>query len=268
MDLSNTKIMLGQWGIPNSMTRSALFSTKSLGEDREFHINKVIHSQSTYEIVHTGPEMNQCDAQVLYAITHLQRASGKRFGEWTIAYQKDVADLIGRKPSGESFESIVASMERLKISTIKIKDKEDTYVGGIVDAFIKSKTKHLEFRLSPDLEAIFNSDCTIVKLEHKVMLTRLISKWLHDFSMSHSCSIPFSLDYLMRISGYVNSKSEFRRQLELSCLEIEQSLGDKSPFVGHSIENDELRLYKHKKSSDVIPSLPAFIGGERKNPYL
>lgn len=264
-----SKYMLEKWGIPNPIIRSSLFKARSLGEERKFNHWEVIDSQGTYCISHMGPEMNQYDAQVLYAIAHIQRKSGMKFGERISTSHSEIASILKKNPSGELFKSIASSMQRLFESSIKViyKDRGNqiTYFGRIIDSYAKDQNRQIVFRLNPDMESMFSTDCTIINLEKKVKLNRLISKWLSDFAFTHKSPYPMTVEHLYAISGYGGDKSEFKRQLDLACFEIETTLGEDAPFVGHSIKEGKLYLYKQKKIAESsISKSPE----QSKNPFL
>jgi hypothetical protein len=264
-----SETMLRKWGVPNAINRSALFCTRNLGNKRSNLICKEIHSQVNYKIIYSGPEMNQYDAQILYAIAHIQRRNGQSFGTWVKTYYSEIASLINRKANGEAYKSISDSLDRLSDCKLRIifgsNADQVTYKGGILESYAKTAAKHLEFRLSPDLEDLFKVDCTIVNLEHKVKLNRLFSKWLYDFSSSHSLGIPFYLTNIINLCGYSGNMPEFKRQLNLACIEIEETLGENSPFVRHSIQNNELCLYKQHKKGEISISNPS---EQSNNPFL
>jgi hypothetical protein len=252
--------LLSMGGIPNSLIRSALFSTKKLGNDREHNRNVQIIAQSGYEISYSGEELNQYDCQVLYAVFHLQKQSGLMFGESVTVVQNDIIELTGRKAGGSAYEPIYQSMRRLCESTIRITQQagptQRIYHGHIVDRFHKDDRGHLAFTLNPDLVSMFASDCTIISLKRKVQLTRLISKWLFDYCSSHQSYLPLPLEYLMGMSGYPNGKSEFVRQLKLSCAEILDVLGEDAPFVQFEVKNNRLALYRKQHKRDCIQTAP------------
>jgi hypothetical protein len=249
--MNKKNYMLNSWGVPNAMIRSSLFSTKSLGISRST-FKKSIECQKGYSITYEGEELNQYDCQVLYAIFHVQKERSVDFGSNVSVYQKDLASLTGKTPSGENFDQIYKSAARLArcnlTVTVDIGKSVSYYHGHILEAVYKNRG-HIVFRLNPDLSTLFDDDCTIILLRHKVALTRLLSKWLYDFASSHDTVYPYTIERLMQICGTNGTKYEFQRQLKAACQEIVSTLSKDSPFVDFEIKSGKLHLYKQMKKS-------------------
>jgi len=227
--------------------------------DRAIHKDKKISSQANYSIYYTGEELNQYDSQVLWAILHIQKTSGVEIGKDVSCYQLEIIKLIGMTASGAAYETIYQSLKRLTSCMITIefeaKKRSTKYHGHIIESLKKDENGHYVFRLGHDMAKLFESDCSIVMLRKKIVLSHQLSKWLFDYSSSHSKFIDMPINNLISISGYPNSKSEFIRNLKLSCQEIISKLNKDAPFVDYKVSSTCLNLYKFVQKEQSVLSL-------------
>lgn len=267
---NNIPTLFTKGGVPNSLVRSALFSTKSLGDDRSMVKAASIYSQNGYEITYTGEELNQFDCQTLHAILHAQRDSGLPFGRPVTVSQTAIIELLSKDANGNTYKRVYNQIRRICEATLCIKqsvhESSRVYHGHIIDRFWKDDRGHLCFTLNPDLASLFDADCTILSLQRKVLVDKLMSKWLLDYSSSHTQFIPLPVDYLKSLSGNINPIAQFKRQLAEACDEIIEKLGSKAPFVRYNITKTTLNLYK-KNATREISSSKAKAGEEGFNPY-
>lgn len=257
--MTSTPALFHKGAVPNSLVRSALFTTKSLGEDRGMVKNRRICSQSNYEIFYTGEELNQFDSQALYAILQAQRDSGMEIGSEVLITQASLIQMLGLEANGNTYRRIYGQLQRLTTCTLKIKHtvggSAREYHGHIIDRFWKDDKGHICFTLNPDLASMFDADCSFVSLKRKVSVEKLLSKWLLDYTTSHSYFIPMKVSDIKELSGNINATGQFTRQLKDACDEISEKLGSSAPFVRYEIEKGMLKLYKQKIQQQIgVPS--------------
>ena len=174
--IATTPPLFVKGGIPNSLVRSAIFTTRKLGNVREMIKNSPVFSQDGYSIEYTGERLNQFDSQTLYAILQTQRDSGLLFGNQVTVTQTSIIEMLGKEANGNNYKDMCDSIHRLYNASIGIKQSfggsTRVYHGRIIDRYLKDSRGHISFTLNPDLAAFFDSDCTILSLKKKIQLSK------------------------------------------------------------------------------------------------
>lgn len=250
-------------GVPNPLIRGGLFGVGTSAK-REFLPNMAVASLSNYEITYTGQDLQQDDLSVWMSLINLARKSPLSDKVRFTGYQL-IRDL-GWRMHSESYRRAQDSIERLKVTGIKIatKDKSEGYSGSLIrefawaDADENGNTKWM-VRFEPRVSVLFMNDTTTMlewETRKKLGTRATVAQWLHAFYATHRDPHPLSVQKLHELCRSNAQISTFRRNLRNS-LERLIEVGFLRSF---QIINDQVVLVRsHKTSLSVVndPKLPA-----------
>jgi hypothetical protein len=239
-------------GVPNPLIRGGLFGVGTSAK-REFLPNMHISSLSNYEITYTGQDLQQDDLSVWMSLINLARQSPLSDKVRFTGYQL-IRDL-GWRMHSESYERAQESIERLKVTGIKIatKDKAEGYSGSLIreyawaDADEQGNTRWM-VRFEPKVSVLFMNDTTTMlewETRKRIGTRATIAMWLHAFYATHREPWPLSVQKLHELCRSDAQLSTFRRNLR-TALERLIEVGFLSSY---QIINDQVHLVKANKAA-------------------
>ncbi len=230
--------------VPNSIIRSALFSTNRMGNRREFIRNVRIASLPQYEVSFSGLELNQRDCEVFYACVNTIHNSERNFDKWFSFSTSHAVEMMGMPNDGRSARFVWESLERLKHGNIRIKSFDGSeYIGSLLSEICLDRRGECRFKMPETIARLFDSsDQTYLRLKTKASIPSLLGKWMFDFYSSHSQTIPVPVERLMELTGTKLPKNKFKYHLK-ECLSEVMSC-DKPPFKSFEFDGDRLVVYK------------------------
>jgi hypothetical protein len=234
-------------GVPNPLIRGGLFGVGTSAK-REFLPNMPISSLSNYEITYTGQDLQQDDLSVWMSLINLARQTALSDKVRFTGYQL-IRDL-GWRMHSESYRRAQESIERLKVTGIKIstKDKAEGYAGSLIreyawaDADEKGNTKWM-VRFEPKVSVLFMNDTTTLlewETRKKIGPRATIAQWLHAFYASHRDPWPLSVQKLHELCRSDAQLSTFRRNLRNAL----DRLIEVGFLGGYQIVNDQVHVAK------------------------
>ncbi len=237
-------------GIPNPFVRSGLFTVGN-SEKREYVVDMVIASLSNYEIKFTGAELHQEDLSVWMSLINLARAKPISEAIYFTGYQ--VIKDLGWRMHSDSYRRVQESIERLKVTGIKIttKGNESAYSGSLIRDYAwteRDDAGHTKWmvRFEPRISALFMEDTTTLlewSVRKKIGTRSTLALWLHAFYTTHRDPIPNSLSKLHELCRSKDTLSSFRRNIRNAL----EKLVEKEFLKSYSLDNDMLRVEKHTK---------------------
>lgn len=222
-----------QRGMPNAFARSALFNVNSPNAPRETYKNRAVASLGGVEILYSGEELRQDDADVFLEICHLARemALGDRVEFSGYAMLK----ALGWGKGGNCYARLIAAIERLKHTTAKVKfeDGRKGFGGSLVRKFAWSsdevdssagetgKTRWLVY-MEPEIIALFGEDdYTRLAREQRQQLRNELSKWLHSYYHTHAVPFHHKVAFIHEKCGSTTKKLfHFRATLKRALDEL------------------------------------------------
>ncbi|MBU0801136.1 MAG: replication initiator protein A [Alphaproteobacteria bacterium] len=248
-------------GVPNPLIRGGLFGVGTSAK-REFFPNMHVSSLSNYEITYTGQDLQQDDLSVWMSLINLARKSPLSDKVRFTGYQL-IRDL-GWRMHSDSYRRAQESIERLKVTGIKIstKDKSEGYSGSLIreyawaDADENGNTKWM-VRFEPRVSVLFMNDTTTMlewETRKKIGTRATVAQWLHAFYATHRDPIPLSVEKLHELCRSDAQLSTFRRNLRNAL----DKLVDVGFLATYEIVNDRVHLTKVGK-----PSL-SVVGKEKR----
>ncbi len=244
-------------GVPNPLIRGGLFGVGTSAK-REFLPNMHISSLSNYEITYTGQDLQQDDLSVWMSLINLARQTPMSDKVRFTGYQL-IRDL-GWRMHSESYKRAQESIERLKVTGIKIatKDKAEGYAGSLIreyawaDADENGNTKWM-VRFEPKVSVLFMNDTTTLlewETRKKIGPRATIAQWLHAFYASHRDPWPLSVQKLHELCRSDAQLSTFRRNLR-NALERLIEVGFLS---GYQVVNDQVHVVKTNRPALTVVS--------------
>jgi hypothetical protein len=234
-------------GVPNPFIRSGLFTVGN-SEKREFLPDMVISSLSNYEIRYTGAELQQDDLSVWLSLINLARAKPMSEAIFFTGYQ--VVKDLGWRMHSESYKRVQDSIERLKVTGLKISSKgsESAYSGSLIRDFAwteKDEAGNTKWmvRFEPRISALFLEDTTTLlewEDRKKIGPRAKLALWVHAFYSSHRDPIPNSLVKIHELCRSKDTLSSFRRNIRNALSMLVQ----KKIFKSFNLENDIITIQK------------------------
>lgn len=179
--------------VPNGLVRSALFGVIKRGR-RAYLQSKRLAAMEGIELCYTGPRLDQGDLDVWESILHTMRERDMGSECRTTSYH--LLKLIGLKDSGKNRNTLQTRIERLRASTVTIKQGRYTYIGGLLSHAARDEvTQEWVIVLDPNMRKLFTHDqFTLIQWDTRLMLAgKPLAQWLHGFYSSHAaCSAPSS----------------------------------------------------------------------------
>ncbi len=203
-------------GVPNELSRSALFAAIDPRKKRQFLRNQFIAAQGTYSIHYTGPQLDQSHSDVFQGI--LQLARGMHEGNEVHFTAHRLLKLIGRSTGGDQHKWLYMIFQDLTATSVAIvKDGNRVFW----DSLLRRGKGELDtgkyiIEISRDLAKLFERGFTRIEWEQRHKLIRKpLAQWLQFYYASHAKPVPVSVDFLHEMSGSTNKdKRDFKRRLK------------------------------------------------------
>lgn len=203
-------------GVPNELSRSALFAAIDPRKKREYLRNQFIAAQGVYSIHYTGPQLDQSHSDVFQGI--LQLARGGHEGNEVRFTAHRLLKLIGRSTGGDQHKWLYMIFQDLTATSVAIvKDGNRVYW----DSLLRRGKGELEtgkyiIEISRDLAKLFERGFTRIEWEQRHKLIRKpLAQWLQFYYASHARPVPVSVAFLHEMSGSTNKDMRgFKRRLK------------------------------------------------------
>jgi hypothetical protein len=237
-------------GIPNPFVRSGLFTVGN-SEKREYVVDMVIASLSNYEIKFTGAELHQEDLSVWMSLINLAREKPMSEAIYFTGYQ--IIKDLGWRMHSETYKRVQSSIERLKVTGLKIttKGNESAYSGSLIRDYAwterddSGNTKWM-VRFEPRISALFLEDTTTLlnmEIRRRLGTRSTLALWLHAFYATHRDPVPNSLEKIHELCRSKDTLSSFRRNIGNAL----EKLVKVEFLKSYSLDNDILRVEKCNK---------------------
>ncbi len=240
--------------IPNVFLRSALFGIVKSGK-RALVENLRVPSMSQYEVYFSGSKLDQNDLDVWDSLTLLARKK-ETIDLLKITYY-ELCKFMGYAHGKKNIDAIKSRIERLKFGVIKIKFNKITYAGSLIDDFlIDENDGKLVIRFNKKLLSLFenNKDYTIINKKIKDYLgENQLASWLFHFYETHTNSVPFTIDFLKKLSGSETELKDFKRKLKFVLELIKTAYTKNEMHIDYEIKNDSLYVIKKDSTKNEKP---------------
>jgi hypothetical protein len=198
-------------GLPNTLARSALFTSANRSMERENFKREKIASLRGVEILYTGEELRVDDGDVFLQITHLARQLP--LGEIVEFSGYGLLKELGWTTSKGSYERLRDSINRLSSTTILITADgpngpgEKGFGGSLIRKFEwdhnanRGTSQRWRIWLEPEIVALFGRDAyTKIDWAQRLQLPPL-AKWLHQFYFTHAHPIGYKVETIKNLCG-------------------------------------------------------------------
>lgn len=236
-------------GLPNALVRGGLFTAASTNSSRPWLQDELVASLSNYSITYTGMQLLQEDLSVWLAIVNMGKSIPMGEPIHFTTYRL-ITDLKWRVHS-ETYASIKAIIERLKVTSVKINstDQKTQYGGSLIRDFVfddrdpNGKTCWT-VRLEPATAKLFLEDTTtLFEWQIRCSLGRRASlaMWLFSFYCTHADPIPYHVEKLHELckSGDKHIRS-FKANLRAAL----ERLVAEGFLTSYSINNDFVHVVR------------------------
>lgn len=205
---------------------------------REFHLNKAIRTDGTFNLTYTGYQLDQDILDIYMQLLHISRFKGDD-GKWyfnqdpiQISLNKT---LLGMENStgGKNIKWLHDSIEILKKAEIKISSKngEKVYSGNLIQNYWKDKeTSKFLFTINPNLACLFDEKMfSRILVEHRVKLKgKDLALWLLNFYTSHKATLKklYKVETIKEMCGSSCKELKvFRQNLKKALFELQKVTG-------------------------------------------
>ncbi len=198
-------------GLPNTLARSALFTSANRSMERENFKREKIASLRGVEILYTGEELRVDDGDVFLQITHLARQLP--LGEIVEFSGYGLLKELGWTTSKGSYERLRDSINRLSSTTILITvdgpggPGDRGFGGSLIRKFEwdhkanRGTSQRWRIWLEPEIVALFGRDAyTKIDWAQRLQLPPL-AKWLHQFYFTHANPIGYKVETIKTLCG-------------------------------------------------------------------
>jgi hypothetical protein len=200
----------------------------------------VIECSPSHRVEFMGEELRQDDLTVLLALVKLRQGQLPA----PVVIEKPrcfVRDVLGWPDAGTSVQKLIASIERLFIARLRIRNANGTQLVSFVsDAKlpIAGKDGTLEVVLSPRLVDAYKGRLTYLRAEQRDSLKEGLETWLFGIVQSQPCTEPFSLSKLKEAARSTAEQREFNRSLRRAL----QSLVEVGAVESYEMRKASLRV--------------------------
>jgi hypothetical protein len=225
----------GPHGTPNAFNRSSLFSAGGkhipsslpMARGRSWIEGALVASMPNYEILYTGPLLDQHDKRVFQHIASIMRERNIPAGGTLEIPGYALLLSMGKTDGKANYESLAASLKRLWEGTItfmKTASGSWTDVRMLITGGQDHRTKAFRIALHPAMSLLHEYDVAKIDLKRKAGLSCQLASFLHDFYSSHRLAVPFQVAELQRLSGRTCDSKTFRRELRRALVELENCI--------------------------------------------
>ncbi|GGH93467.1 hypothetical protein [Pseudomonas fluvialis] len=188
-------------GIPNAALRSSLFSAVRTRQ-RPYIDRQPIHAQNGFNLLQSGPLLDQGDLDAWEAVLHMALIRRQSFSFKVSSYE--LLKLQGKADAGTNRKTLHARLVRLKASAVEICYETYTYIGSLIDEVVRDEASGLYIiRLNPMLSTLFRTGAfSHVDRQIRAALTgKPLAQWLHGYYSSHARPLPVKMETLLRLAG-------------------------------------------------------------------
>jgi hypothetical protein len=235
--------------IPNVFLRGGLFGLVRKGR-RALVKDMPIFTMSQYEIKFSGEQMDQNDLELWDTLIYL--AKDRKIDSELHITLYDLCKQMNLTYNQERSKKLTERAMRLKFGTVIIKSNGKLFAGSLINnVFINERDGKLVIEYNKKLMPLFiDNDFTFIDNTIRQQLgDNQLSRWLFCFYATHKEPIPFSFDFLHKLSGSCAEKKEFNRKIKLALEEIKQS------YLRNDIKWD-YEIYKNKKGENFLAVNP------------
>jgi hypothetical protein len=237
-------------GIPNCLTRSALFSCKGKNVPRIQLKGALIASTAGVQITASTEDLRQEESDVFLMLVHLARMH--KLGDLVEVTAYHMLKAMNWCAGSADYARLRACITRLTEATIWVKFDGDRggFSGRLVervewaDAGSGSRERW-RIKLDRQILHLFgDTDFTLIDWEKRLEL-RTLAKWLHNYYASHRDPLPISVGRLYELCGSSNKRlSGFRSDLTSSLDELRRI--DFLLYWSHDPKSDLVMVKRHQ----------------------
>lgn len=200
------QVQLPQWpeavrAVPNGFLRSSLFGVVGKGRQR-FVKKKQLASIGGIEIHFTGELLDQGDLTLFLCVLHEMR--GQPLGEPCHLRAYSLLKTVGNTDTGKNRAVLQARIERLRATSLCLKQGRHTYIGGLIDEACRDdETGEWVIVMNPRICSLFACD-QFTQIDWTVrceLSGKPLAQWLHGFYSSHAEPFPLKIETLRRLCG-------------------------------------------------------------------
>ncbi|MDD3581336.1 MAG: plasmid replication initiator TrfA [Desulfobacca sp.] len=211
-----------QMGVPNEITRSALFAAIQ-AKGRGYLDNQAISSQTGFQIIYTGPRLDQDHLDVFEGIMHFAR--GFHEGNKIRFTAHSLLKLIGRHTGGNQHKWLFRRLQQLTATSVAIiKDDKRVFWGSLLPSgAARLDTGEYAVEISRDLIKMFGRGFTRIEWNQRHrLICKPLAQWLQLYYMSHARPVPVSVAFIRETSGSTTqSLRKFRQNLKAALSEVQ-----------------------------------------------
>jgi hypothetical protein len=256
----------GYWAGPNSLLRTALFSS-SKGTPGEYGTEPVA-SLSHTRLEAIGTRLNQWDLDVYMAAIHALRYGG----QVDTTARRFLRNML-RGDSTRDVESLMTSLSRLHGCQIDISikyrntHKRRSWTGTLINFELTGESKsrggagqRIRLSIDPKLTAFFGHDFTWVEIKDRSALRQhRLAAGLFSFYSTHAHPFPMPVVRLRDLLGVGVANKEFERLLRAALNVLVQ----KGLMVAWKIEDGKLHV-----SPKLTPTKAAYLAKRGLTPAV
>lgn len=210
-------------GVPNELSRSALFAAIDDKYPRKTFDNAVIPSQAGFDITYTGHQLDQGHIDIFEGIMHFAR--GVHEGNLVRFSRHRLLKLIGRSTGGNEHKWLLSRLNHLTATSVCINqgDKRVFWGSLLPRGATDNETGEYIVEISRDLAKLFGRGFTRVEWEQRYQLKRSpLAQWLQLYYSSHAQPMPVSVSWLHEVTGSGTQElRKFRQSLRAALRKLE-----------------------------------------------
>jgi len=214
--------------MPTEITRVSLFRLVRRGRRRTME-DVQLESRSDVQVLYTGKELDQADADLWLACLRIGR--GVPMGQRIYCTAAELLREIGRANTGPNQKWLKQSLKRMGkaslYATMRRNQKTIIIQTGLLNWGIEEETGSMFIRLDPDGAGLFDN-LAYVPWQTRLALPSAGTKSLHAYICGHAKGKPHValLDELRRWMGYNGRLRKFRVEVCMPALAELESVGE------------------------------------------
>jgi hypothetical protein len=235
--------------IPNVFLRGGLFGLVRKGR-RALVKDMPIFTMSQYEIKFSGEQMDQNDLELWDTLIYL--AKDRKIDSELHITLYDLCKQMNMPNSGINRKTLVDRVKRLAFGQVIIRTNRKEFGGSLINNYyINNNDGKLVIEYNKKLMPLFiDNDFTFIDNTIRQQLgDNQLSRWLFCFYATHKEPIPFSFDFLHKLSGSCAEKKEFNRKIKLALEDVKET------YLQNDIKWD-YEIYKNKKGENFLAVNP------------
>ena len=258
------KLLSNRPATPLSFARSGIFSIdrREAGE-ADFVLDYQVPSDERYQLLYTGPRLDQSHALVWQAVVQKAMAQKKPVEGALDTTSAELLRAIGLEAyCTHNRRRLARWLKEIGQATVVVTSERYSYQGPLLHGICKDKaTGHLQIVPNAQLAAFLDDEVLFNDLARKASLPGQLTMALHDLIASHRTVPATPIAELHRYFGGARQQlKHFRQEVKKAMAALTQG---PNPLVAEWHIDDDDCLVVAKKAATRVKLLPPGTAGKK-----